>query len=71
VTDAATFDEFYTATNRRLLHHMYAMTGDLADAQDLVQEAYARTWQRWSTVLSYADPEAWVRTVAWRLAANR
>lgn len=69
--DAAKFDRFYVETNRRLLHQMYAMTGNLADAQELVQEAYARTWQRWSTVSSYDDPEAWVRTVAWRLAANR
>ena len=47
------------------------MTGNLADAQDLVQEAYARAWQRWSSVSTYDDPEAWVRTVAWRLAASK
>src|SRR5689334_25395803 len=50
---------------------MYAMTSNLADAQELTQEAYARAWQRWSTVEAYDDPEAWVRTVAWRLAASR
>jgi RNA polymerase sigma-70 factor (ECF subfamily) len=66
--DAEGFDAFYTGTNRRVLHQMYAMTGNLADAQELVQEAYARAWQRWSTVSTYDDPEAWVRTVAWRLA---
>jgi len=68
---AESFDAFYTGTNRRVLHQMYAMTGNLADAQDLVQEAYARAWQRWSAVSTYDDPEAWVRTVAWRLAASR
>jgi RNA polymerase sigma-70 factor, ECF subfamily len=71
VKDAAEFDAFYAATSRRLLHQMYAMTGNLADAQELVQEAYARAWQRWSTVSTYDDPQAWVRTVAWRLAASR
>ena len=69
--DAEGFDAFYTGTNRRVLHQMYAMTGNLADAQDLVQEAYARAWQRWGAVAEYDDPEAWVRTVAWRLAASR
>lgn len=69
--DAAGFDAFYAGTSRRVLHQMYAMTGNLADAQELVQEAYARAWQRWSTVSTYDDPEAWVRTVAWRLAASR
>jgi len=71
VKDAEGFDAFYAGTNRRLLHQMYAMTGNLADAQELVQEAYARAWQRWSTVSTYDDPQAWVRTVAWRLAASR
>jgi RNA polymerase sigma-70 factor (ECF subfamily) len=36
-----------------------------------VHEAYARAWQRWSTVENYADPEAWVRTVARRVAVSR
>jgi RNA polymerase sigma-70 factor (ECF subfamily) len=69
--DAEGFDAFYTGTSRRVLHQMYAMTGNLADAQELVQEAYARAWQRWSAVSTYDEPEAWVRTVAWRLAASR
>ena len=68
---AADFDAFYQGSNRRVLHQMYAMTGNLADAQELVQEAYARAWQRWSSVSTYDEPEAWVRTVAWRLAASR
>ena len=69
--DAEGFDAFYAAGNRRVQHQMYAMTGNLADAQELTQEAYARAWQRWSSVSAFDDPEAWVRTVAWRLAASR
>jgi RNA polymerase sigma-70 factor, ECF subfamily len=65
------FDAFYAATVRRVIHHVYLVCGDLGDAQDAAQEAYARAWQRWSTLAGYDDPEAWVRTVAWRLAANR
>lgn len=68
---AESFDAFYLGSRQRTLRTVYAMTGDLGDAQDLVQEAYARAWQRWSTVSTYDDPEAWVRTVAWRLAASR
>jgi RNA polymerase sigma-70 factor (ECF subfamily) len=65
------FDDFYTATVRRVVHHVYIVCGDLAEAQDATQEAYARAWQKWSTLATYDDPESWVRTVAWRLAANR
>jgi RNA polymerase sigma-70 factor (ECF subfamily) len=65
------FDDFYRTTSRRVVHQVYAMTGDLAEAQDCVQEAYARAWQRWGRVGSMADPEAWVRTVARRVAVSR
>ena len=65
------FDAFYADTGRRVLLHVYAVCGDLGDAQDITQEAYARAWQRWSTVSAYDNPEHWVRKVAWRLAANR
>ncbi|NHC43952.1 SigE family RNA polymerase sigma factor [Motilibacter aurantiacus] len=71
MSETSSFDAFYAASARRVLHAMYAMTGDLAEAQDCVQEAYARAWQRWGRVAGYDDPEAWVRTVAWRLAVNR
>jgi RNA polymerase sigma-70 factor (ECF subfamily) len=69
--NTADFDEFYNATHRRVLHQMYAMTGNLADAQECTQEAYARAWQRWKTVSQASSPEAWIRTVAWRIAASR
>lgn len=71
MNDAAEFDAFYDATHRRVLHQMYAMTSNIADAQDCTQEAYARAWQRWSAVSQANSPEAWVRTVAWRIAASR
>jgi len=68
---AASFDDFYRSTSRRVLHHVYALTGDLSEAQDCVQEAYARAWQRWARVSRHDDPEAWVRTVARRIAVSR
>lgn len=65
------FDEFYRASQHRVGTFLYAICGNLADAQDAAQEAYARAWQRWSTVDTYDDPEAWVRTVGYRLLINR
>ncbi len=47
------------------------MTGDLLLAQDCVQEASSRAWQRWSDVGEYEQPAAWVRQVAYRLAVSR
>lgn len=69
--DSADFDAFYTSTARRMLLHAYAMCGDINEAQDIVQDAYARAWQHWPTIGRYEDPEGWIRMVAWRLTANR
>jgi RNA polymerase sigma-70 factor (ECF subfamily) len=65
------FDAFYAATAPALVRQVHALTGDLAEAQDCVQEAYARAWQRWSKVQRYDVPAAWVRRVAFRLAVSR
>lgn len=65
------FDAFYRETRQRLFDCLYALTGSTAEAQDVVHEAYARAWQRWSAVGRYGNPEAWVRTVARRIAVSR
>src|ERR1700690_2501328 len=54
--DSRTFDEFYGGTVRRVIGQLYALTGDRAEAEDVVQEAYARAWQRWEKVAGYGDP---------------
>jgi RNA polymerase sigma-70 factor, ECF subfamily len=68
---AAEFDDFYGATGRRVVRHAYALTANIADAQDIAQEAFARAWQRWDTVRGLDSPEAWVRRVATNLATSR
>lgn len=70
-TDVADFDDFYSATARRVVRHAYALTGNIADAQDNAQEAFARAWQRWDTVRACDSPEAWVRRVSTNLATSR
>jgi RNA polymerase sigma-70 factor (ECF subfamily) len=65
------FDAFYRDTSRRLLRYAYGLTGDPVEAQDLVQEAYARAWQRRNRLAGYDDPEAWLRLVVNRLSTDR
>jgi RNA polymerase sigma-70 factor (ECF subfamily) len=65
------YDAFYAATGPRLVGQLYAMTGDLTEAQDVVQEAFVRAWERRRELTMVGSPEAWVRTVAWRLAVSR
>ena len=71
MADIAGFDEFYQGSRQRLLGYVFLLTGDLAEAQDVVQEAYMRAWQHWSTIDRYDDLEAWMRVVANRIAVSR
>lgn len=65
------FEEFYAHSAKQLVGQVYLMTGDLHEAQDVVQEAFVRAWGRRSALYRDAGPEAWIRTVAWRLAVSR
>lgn len=68
VTD---FDALYASHAGDVVAMAYALTGDLAEAQDLAQEAFCRAWQRWDRVATFDDPLAWIRRVTANLATSR
>jgi RNA polymerase sigma-70 factor (ECF subfamily) len=61
----------YQAYYRRLVGQVFALTADLAEAQDVVQEAFARTLARPGSFLASDDPERWLRVTALNLARTR
>jgi RNA polymerase sigma-70 factor (ECF subfamily) len=65
------FADFYAASYESICVQLYAHTGEMAEAQDVVQEAFCRAFDRWQTLSAYDDPVAWVRKVAWNLATSR
>lgn len=67
----AEFTALYQARFGDLAAQLYAYTGDTGEAQEVVQEAFLRAWQRWQQIGRYDDPVAWVRRVAWNLATSR
>jgi RNA polymerase sigma-70 factor (ECF subfamily) len=68
---AEEFDRLYHAHYGNVVAMAYALTGDLAEAQDLAQEAFCRAWQRWRRISGYDDPLAWIRRVVANLASSR
>jgi RNA polymerase sigma-70 factor, ECF subfamily len=58
------FTDFYSASFGRLVGQVYAMTGDRAEAQDAVQEAFVRAWAHREQLDKSGAPDAWVRTTA-------
>jgi RNA polymerase sigma-70 factor, ECF subfamily len=65
------FDEFYAGAVGRLVGQLFPVTGDLYEAEEVVQEAFTRAAARWQRLRDYDLPEAWVRRVAMNLAADR
>jgi RNA polymerase sigma-70 factor (ECF subfamily) len=54
------FAEFYRAAKDGCLRAVYASCGDLALAEDLTSEAFARAYASWRTVARHPAPRAWV-----------
>lgn len=57
-------DELYAAAYQRLVVQLFAICGDLADAEDAVQEAFVTAVRKRRELAEVSNPEAWVRTVA-------
>lgn len=64
MVDTLDIDELYEASYRRLVVQMYAICGDLADAEDAVQEAFVTLLRKRGDLTGIANPEGWLRTVA-------
>ena len=64
------FEEFFAATYGGLVRLLFAFLHDQAQAEDAVQDAFASALLRWPVLRGYHDPEAWVRTVAFRRAID-
>jgi RNA polymerase sigma-70 factor, ECF subfamily len=65
-----TFEQFFAASYGRLVGLLFAVLHDRAQAEDVVQDAFASALVRWPVIRGYHDPEAWVRTVAFRRAID-
>jgi RNA polymerase sigma-70 factor (sigma-E family) len=64
VREDVDLNELYDASYRRLVVQVFAICGDLAQAEDAVQDAFVTALRRRSQLTGVDNPEAWVRTVA-------
>ncbi|MET7282052.1 SigE family RNA polymerase sigma factor [Kribbella sp. NPDC005582] len=58
-----TYDELVRATQPRLVRLGLMLTGNLHNAEDLVQTVLARAHRRWDRISSLDHPEAYLRTM--------
>jgi RNA polymerase sigma-70 factor (ECF subfamily) len=63
--------QLYDSSYTRLVGQLYAVCGDMAEAEDVVQEAFMRAVQHRRRFERTDNPEAWLRTVAVNLTRTR
>ena len=64
------FETFVAAATEGLFRTAYLMTGEAADAEDLVQDALIRVARHWHRVRSMEHPAAYARRVLVNLALD-
>jgi RNA polymerase sigma-70 factor (sigma-E family) len=69
-SDEDRFTEFVRASSASLFRTAYLMTGDYQRAEDVLQSALVRVYQRWPRVAAMAKPEACARKVVVTQAAS-
>jgi RNA polymerase sigma-70 factor (ECF subfamily) len=64
------FDDWHAEAYPRLVAQLTALIGDRAQAQDVVQEAFVRAWERRVDLPTRGERDAWIRTTAYRLSRS-
>lgn len=64
---ASDFEAFFQAEHARLLRALYVITVNVSEAEELMQEAFVRVWERWDRVGRLDDPLGYL----YRTAINR
>src|SRR5690625_4189274 len=65
------FDAFYVANERRLFRALYVATGDRHEAEDVMQTAFVKVWERWGRVGRLDDPTGYLFRTAFNAHRSR
>lgn len=69
--DDVRLEQVFYVSYRRLVMQLYGVVGDLAEAEDVVQEAFVRAVAAGQRFTRTTNPEAWLRTTAINLHRSR
>jgi RNA polymerase sigma-70 factor (ECF subfamily) len=58
------FEELFLDVHDRLYRALYFITGSSADAEELMQDAFLKLWERWDRLDTIEDPVAYLFRVA-------
>ena len=65
------FEAFYDAESRLLFRRLWLVTGNRAEAEELMQDAFLKLWERWDRVGQMDDPVGYLYRTAMNLFRKR
>jgi RNA polymerase sigma-70 factor (ECF subfamily) len=65
------FEDFFEQEQERLLRLLWMVTGSLQEAEDIVQDAFLRVWERWPKVSAMESPTGYLHHAAMNIFRNR
>jgi RNA polymerase sigma-70 factor, ECF subfamily len=66
-SEAGSFERFFEAQHARLYGTLCLVTADPREAEDVMQEAFLRLWERWDRVRAHPDPAGYLYRTAFNL----
>lgn len=64
VDRSGSFDDFFEEEHERLFKALYFVTGNRHDAEELMQEAFLKMWERWGEIHRISNPTGYLFRVA-------
>ena len=71
VQGTQSFEDFFEQTHRRLFGGLCLVTGDRHEAEELMQDAYLKIWERWERVATMEEPSGFLFRTAMNLSRSR
>jgi RNA polymerase sigma-70 factor, ECF subfamily len=66
-----TFEAFYDAESRTLFRRLWLVTGNRVEAEEIMQDAFLKVWERWDHVGAMEDPVGYLYRTAMNLFRKR
>jgi RNA polymerase sigma-70 factor (ECF subfamily) len=71
VPERISFEDFFGAEARTLFRRLCAVTGNSAEAEEIMQDAFLALWERWDRIGEIRDPTAYLYRTAMNVFRRR
>lgn len=65
------FEEFFETESQTLFRRLWLITGNRAEAEEIMQDAFLKLWERWDRVVELDDPTGYLYRTAMNVFRRR